>query len=445
MKGLTNESREPVPEWMNDPFYIQVLFDLNYDAVFVFDLAGRLLKANAAAEKLTGYLSEEWSALSDSQLFDPEQLRHVREQQAHVGEGEPLCFQSVIMCRDERRIDVRIKMVPIRNAEEVGGFFLIAENITERRETEKRLHKSEELYHMISENVQDIISCGTPDGIVRFISPACKRILGYEPEEMIGRKTIEFYHPEDVASVMAQFASRPPLLDSDAFTCRVLHKDGHYIWMETVLKLVRNETGELEKTIGVGRDITERIEALSELRATKDQLESLIENTVDAIIIFNPEGILIRVNPAYERMFEYSAEEVLGRSFKDLNMIPALELEDVIGYTQQVLQGEAILGVEGKRITKSGRYLDVILSITPIRDRLARVNGWSVTFRDITDRKKTQELLLQSEKLSIAGQLAAGVAHEIRNPLTALKGFVKLMKMSGKENELYLGVMSSEL
>ncbi|MGZ4107185.1 MAG: PAS domain S-box protein, partial [Tumebacillaceae bacterium] len=137
MKGLTNESREPVPEWMNDPFYIQVLFDLNYDAVFVFDLAGRLLKANAAAEKLTGYLSEEWSALSDSDLFAPEQLRHVREQQAHVVDREPLCFQSVILCRDERRIDVRVKMVPIRNAEEVGGFFLIAENITERRETEK--------------------------------------------------------------------------------------------------------------------------------------------------------------------------------------------------------------------------------------------------------------------------------------------------------------------
>ncbi|KEO81593.1 PAS domain S-box protein [Tumebacillus flagellatus] len=315
-------------------------------------------------------------------------------------------------------------------------------DITEQLEQERRIREHDERLRIISENAQDIITYSSPEGIVLYVSPSTRTLLGYEPDEIIGKHADTYYHPEDklrMANNEFELAE-----DGMIFSCRILHKEGRWIWFETSVKRIRDEHGAVVKLLGIGRDITLRKRAEEHLRATRDQLDSFIENNVDAIGLLDREGKLLRTNPAYERMFGLKLREILGSDFRTIPAIP----ENLRGEMQMLLEkvrhGEAVLGHETYRFHRDGTKLNVLLSLSPVRDVEGRVDGFSVTIRDITERKRTEELLLQSEKLGIAGQLAAGIAHEIRNPLTALKGFVQLMQV-GNNDPKYLDVMSSEL
>lgn len=117
--------------------------------------------------------------------------------------------------------------VPILVNQQVIGVYGIASDITYRKELWKRLEESQDLYQLISENAQDIISFATPDGIVRYVSPAIKTSLGYEPDEYMGKVAIDFWHPDDVASFIDECILQKS--DVDTFTSRVRHKQGHYV------------------------------------------------------------------------------------------------------------------------------------------------------------------------------------------------------------------------
>jgi signal transduction histidine kinase len=107
--------------------------------------------------------------------------------------------------------------------------------------------------------------------------------------------------------------------------------------------------------------------------------------------------------------------------------------------------GHSILSYETTRLRKDGSKLEVNLTAFPLRDDAGQIAGYSVSLRDITERKAAEEHMMNREKLSIAGQLAAGIAHEIRNPITAIKGFIQLMNSGFKERKLYFDIIASEI
>jgi PAS domain S-box-containing protein len=126
-------------------------------------------------------------------------------------------------------------------------------DISDQKTKEQRSFEIEELYNLISCNALDIISCSTPDGILRYISPSIRDVLGYEPEELIGKKNDEINHPEDIKKMQSNLYS-----DRDVFTFRSLHKKGYYLWFETTNKIIRDAKGDIQKIVSISRDITER-------------------------------------------------------------------------------------------------------------------------------------------------------------------------------------------
>lgn len=183
-------------------------------------------------------------------------------------------------------------------------------------------------------------------------------------------------------------------------------------------------------------------QAVEETRSVKDHFESVIEQSADAIHIVDLSCHVIQVNQAFEKLYGWKSHELIG---KPLNIIPGFLLEDVREKIDALLQGERQLLSETLRIQKDGTLVEVNISTSPVRSEEGEIISFVSISRDMTERNRMDEMLRRSEKLTTVGQLAAGVAHEIRNPLTTLRGFLQLQQQNNKLNRLHNEIMLSEL
>ncbi|ARU60764.1 hypothetical protein CBW65_06425 [Tumebacillus avium] len=273
------------------------------------------------------------------------------------------------------------------------------------------------------------------------INPAFEALFGWVEEEVLGKRLPII--PDFLAAEMHKLHQQIKAGQSmRGYETQRICCDGRLIHVSATLSPVRNTQGEVIGISGTCRDISHIKRSEEELRKTKEQLEAIIRNSADAIWLVDLEERVLQINPAFEALFGWSEAEVVG---KHLPIIPDFLSEEIYRLHQEIKAGQSMRGYETQRICKDGRLIYVSATLSPVRNTLGEVIGFSGTCRDISQNKRSEELLIQTEKLSIAGQLAAGLAHEIRNPLTALKGFVQLMQVGQETHRKYLEVMESEL
>ncbi|WP_053073812.1 ATP-binding protein [Bacillus sp. LL01] len=177
-----------------------------------------------------------------------------------------------------------------------------------------------------------------------------------------------------------------------------------------------------------------------ELLSTKEYLEAYFNNTTDAIGVYDLQGTILKVNGSFEKMFEVVAKDVVGFKTGFLSFTS----ENSLRVFLKKLSNQKQLSFELLTSTKSGGHIDVSITVTPVKNSDGDILALVFLMKDVTDEKRTEEALMQSEKLSVIGELAAGVAHEIRNPVTVLKGFVQLLSQESREKEFYT-IMDKEL
>ncbi|MCG8619889.1 MAG: PAS domain S-box protein [Desulfobacterales bacterium] len=187
--------------------------------------------------------------------------------------------------------------------------------------------------------------------------------------------------------------------------------------------------GELEQRVA---ERTESLNALNEelmkkiaeieakevsLKESEERYRSLLQATPDPVVVYDKDGRVLFVNPAFTRVFGWRFGEIRG---KLLNFVPEDRLEETHRLRQKVLSEGGCVGIESRRLTKKGDVLDVSISGATYQGPSGDVLGVIVNLRDITEMKQAQDMMIQAEKMVSLGGLAAGMAHEINNPLSGI-------------------------
>lgn len=211
---------------------------------------------------------------------------------------------------------------------------------------------------------------------------------------------------------------------------------------DTIKVPLFNDDGSRKGLVVIGRDITERVEAQQQLSANEQRYKSLFHYNPEPIMMMDLTGKIIKVNPRFEAVTGYSFNELLDTFVLDLHFDKITKLDESFRF---VLENHRGINCEDIVLTtKHGKQVILSCTFVPIliNNDLVGVINYA---KDLTQVRATQEQLKNSEKLSVVGELAASVAHEVRNPLTSLKGFVQLLKGRDDEYENYYSIMLSEL
>ncbi|HKV42829.1 MAG TPA: PAS domain S-box protein, partial [Blastocatellia bacterium] len=308
---------------------------------------------------------------------------------------------------------------------EVIGYIGSVTDITEVKRAEEALRKSEEKFRLLIENAHDIICITDEKSFVRYASPSLERVLGYRPEEVTGERAVKMVHPDDLLSSMRTFGhigGRPDFVSQ--FEVRARHKNGSWRYMEVVVKSLLHDP-DVAGIVFNARDITERNQAEEVLH----RLAAIVESSDDGIISCTLDGCITSWNAGAEKVYGYSAAEIVGRN---ISIIAPPEREDFDQLLGKVRNGQGVSRHEAVGVTSGGQRIVVSVTISPVKDTAGKVTGASAIVRDITESMKLQEQLRQSQKMEAIGRLAGGVAHDFNNLLTAINGYsdLTLMRLS---------------
>jgi two-component system, sporulation sensor kinase E len=216
---------------------------------------------------------------------------------------------------------------------------------------------------------------------------------------------------------------------------------GKFLVFDTVKVPLFHEDGRRKGIVVIGRDITLRKEAEKRLEESEQRYKSLFEQNPDAIFSLDLAGKFISVNVECQKITGFTVNELLQMDFRPLLIEESKIVAD--RHFELALQGNP-QNYEVTARQKNGNFVLLRIKNVPIIVNGEIVGLYGIA-KDITEWKKTEEILRKSDRLSVVGQLAAGVAHEIRNPLATLTGFVKLLKEETNDHHFYYDIMSSEL
>ena len=240
--------------------YSRNLIETSLDPLVTISAEGIITDVNSATEKVTGVSRQNLIGRDFVDFFTEPEVARAGYLKAFE-QGQVINYPLAIRHTSGAVTDVLYNASVYRNEQgEVLGVFAAARDITDRKRSEEALRLSLK-YRLMTENVIDMISRQSLNGKYTYLSPSCKRILGYEPEDLIGINPSDLFHPDNVELSRKSLKTKLKSADIDISTNRIRHKDNTYVWLETSKKIISDYvTGEPTEILCVSRDVTSKIE-----------------------------------------------------------------------------------------------------------------------------------------------------------------------------------------
>jgi len=272
----------------------------------------------------------------------------------------------------------------------------LVHELTELRSQNAELKKSEssEKYRSLVENIRDVIYELDSQGLVLYISPAIRDMLGYDSAEIIGKNFIDLAYKDDQSNLAEWFSELRKGIESPS-EYRISNKSNELRWARTKTRPIM-EDGLFKGAHGILIDVTPQKRVEEKLRESEELLRNYLENTPDGIYISDLEGNFIYGNRKCEEIIGYRQEELIGKNFLELNLLPENSLNKAIKLLQANMEGKSTGPDEIDLISKEGRLIPVEINTNVIQRMGQSVVLASV--RDITERKQADEMLRESEE-----------------------------------------------
>ena len=349
---------------------------------------------NKANESVYGYTREEAMGKNLIDLIIPSDMRDfVREAIRHGAEtGEmPPASELNLMHKDGSLVPVFSSHARIQIHGHEPEIFCLDVDFSELKKMERKIRESEERFRALVETTRDMIWEVDNDDRYTYISPQVKEILGYTTEEVIGKTCFDLMLPEDTKNIRKQFAE---IVSAGKPIVRLennnLHKDGRLVILETSGEPVLAADGSIVGYRGIDRDITERKRAEEVIRKSENYLKTLLESIPSGVIVVDAQThIILHANPSALALFGASAEYVLGKVCHNFICPTANGHCPISDKGMHIDRSERIL------LNASGERIHILKSVTR-----ANLNGHEVlieTFVDISDRKRAEDALRESE------------------------------------------------
>lgn len=371
---------------------------------------GKYIEANDAFMDFFGRTKEEMTGKTAKELnmfVHPEERDQIIRNFLTEGFARDIETQLNSKNGKTRWVLANIDMI---NLNGINCFLIVITDITGRKEAEEKIiQMNSELEKLVDEKTQEVIAnerrfrsmveknidmmtLATSDGNLFYSSPSVTNLLGYSEEELSSTLVFELIHPDDVPGCIEQMQQ---IIDAPGKSVyhqqRLLHKDGRWIWAEGTVTNLLNDPS-IRALVSNFRDITER----KKFEEKQALFASIVNSSDDAIFSRTIDGIITSWNHGAEKTFGYSSNEIIGKH-NSILIPPHLQNEEN-EIMEKIHKGEDVDHYETQRIKKDGKVIYVLFTISPIKDSLGNIIGVSKISRDITERKKTEDLLIKSEK-----------------------------------------------
>ncbi|WP_283152924.1 PAS domain-containing sensor histidine kinase [Guptibacillus hwajinpoensis] len=429
-----NETKEP----RDDKLAGLVKYYESSTTALVVQKEEKWLYLNDAAVHLLGF--EHFSELEGKSIWEtvhPENREVVSKRiEASINGVNPGVLVQRWLKKDGSYIHVEVTGIPVENF--LGQTTAIIKKVDYDR---ANVQNTLENYQLITENMNEIISLLDPKGNLLYVSPSYRAYAREGIEDEIGRSSIRYVHEEDKERVRKEFFKlvkyRQPLI----IQYRMQRKDGIYRYIESQGTCISNENE--RSYVVVSRDVTERHEAEMLLHWNEKKHRMILEHSNDLICMMNNEGTSVYASPSYKEVLGYEQNEVVGKDI--LTFIHPEDFEKCQRAIQKLTETKQPITTIYRKLHASGH--DIILEAKgmAVIDEEGNVNHFVFISRDITEKIQLQQYRENIEKLALIGDVAAGFAHEIRNPLTSIKGFVKLLARQEESDRTYHQIIEDEL
>jgi PAS domain S-box-containing protein len=424
-----NDRKQAEAKQRQSEIQLQVFFENSPNMIFLKDREGRYLYANREFKRVRRITEEHINGKTDDELFPAEQATTFQASDRQVLEaGVPIEFEQVTVEEDGRHTRI-VQKFPLFNADgEIYGIGGIVTDITERKREEAARRHIEENHRLVLETASDAVVTMDENGVIRFANPATLRIFGHDPAELIG-KPLTVLMPEWMRK-----------LHDGGFRRYLATGQRHINWQGTELTGLRKNGEEFPVEVSFGelsrdghkvftgfiRDISARKDAEEKLRASERSLRELTETIPQMLWSAEPDGVVDYCN---QRALDYtglSAEQVRGAGW-----MKTVHRDDIEGmsraWTVAVSSGEPFQQEFRCLRAADQTYRWCISRALPLRDPSGRILKWFGTVVDLHDWREAQQALRMTQaelarvsRLTTMGELAASIAHEVNQPLTAV-------------------------
>jgi PAS domain S-box-containing protein len=414
------------------------------------DLDGKILLWNEGARRIYGYGPEEVVGRANSSiLHTPEDVeagkpREIMEAALRHGKWEG---NFTRMRKNGERFTARVVLTPRRDPEgNAVGFLLMSKDITAEQRFTEEISRAKLFDSAIVGDAQEAVNFITNilessteysiigkdlDGRILLWNEGARRLYGYEPEEVVGKANSSMLHtPEDVRKGKHSEIMAAALRDGRwEGTLSRVRKNAQRFTARVVITPRRDPTGKAIGYLLISKDISEEIRLTEELKATQFYTRSLIESNIDALMTTDPVGSITDVNQQMAALTGCTRDELIGSPFKNYFTDAKLAEEGI----RQVLREGKVTNYELTALSKDGRLTVVSYNATTFRDANGKLQGVFAAARDITEHKKLEQQLRESQaynrgliESSVDGLITvdpSGVISDVNEQMCRMSGY----------------------